>query len=658
MLRRLRPAVGPLVRSPVAAGVLVVVLCVVLVVGLRASATLEALELAAYDWYMRLQPADPPPDPRILLVRITEGDIRAQGRWPLSDGVLAQTLTALSRYEPSAIGLDLYRDVAVPPGTDELDRAFASDRRIIGVMKFGEGTSSGVGPPPVLKERDQVGFNDVLVDPGGTVRRGLLFVDDGTTSFSSFPLRLALLYLEAEGVVPQADPRDPNRLRLGATSIRPLERNDGAYVGADAGGYQFLLDFKGARRPFASVSLTELLAGHIEPAAVRGKVVLVGVVAESVKDDFYIPYSRGRHAGQQMSGVAVHAQVVSQLLRIGLNGDAPMAAPGKWAEVAWIAVGCLVGGVVGFKIRSPWWFSLAVVTGLLGLGLSAFVAFAWGWWLPLVPPAIGWVLSATIVMATVSYQTARERGVLMQLFSRHVSREVAESIWQHRDQFVEGGRPRSQRCVVTALFTDLTGFTTVSERLAPEVLLDWLNEYMDAMAPEVSRQGGVIKQYAGDSIVAIFGVPVARMSEAEVAQDAVNAVNCALGMEEGLLALNRDWLRQGRPITGMRIGIFTGPVVVGTLGSAVRSEYVAVGDTVNTASRLESFDKDMFAPDPEKHPCRILIGESTVRYLGDRFVTEHVGDVSLKGKEQKVRIYRVIGRAPAPDQVVTEEAPQ
>ena len=185
--------------------------------------------------------------------------------------------------------------------------------------------------------------------------------------------------------------------------------------------------------------------------------------------------------------------------------------------------------------------------------------------------------------------------------------------------------------------------------------MEWLNEGMDAMARQVSRHAGVIEQYSGDAIVAVFGVPVPRQSDLEICQDAINAVNCALALEDTLRELNQRWRAAGRAMTGMRIGIFTGPVVAGTLGSAERSEYVVVGDTVNTASRLESFDKELFPPDPEKRPCRILIGELTRRCLGEEFETEHVGDVSLKGKEQRVAVYRVIGRAGASSRALTEE---
>ncbi len=613
------------------------------ILGLRSLGILESLELAAYDLSLRLRPFDPAPDSRIVLIPITERDIHEQGAWPLSDGTLARAVERLARDRPRAIGVDIYRDVPVPPGSGTLNPMLSSDRRVVWVMKFGHGLADGVPPPAALRNTDQVGFNDILVDSGGAVRRGLLFLDDGVTTVYSFALRLALLYLQAEGVRPLPDPNDPRQLRLGRTTIRALEPNDGAYVRADARGYQFLLDFHGWRRPFAAISLTRLLAGTIEPEAVKDKVVLIGVTAESVKDEFYTPYSRGLQADQHVAGVIIHAHIVSQLLRAALEGAAPMATPTKWQEVMWTLLWSGMGGVLGLRVRSPWRFSLAAGGGLMGLGLFDFLAFGKGWWLPLVPPALAWVTSAAVVTAYVSYRETVDRATLMQLFSRHVSKEVAETIWRDRDQFLDGERPRPQRVTATVFFTDLTGFTTVAEQHAPEVLMDWLNEYMDAMAQQISQHGGVIRQYAGDSIVVIFGVPVARRSDAEIRQDAVNAVNCALAMQATLRELNRRWRAQHRPTTGMRIGMFTGPVVAGILGSAARSEYVVVGDTVNTASRLESFDKAIFPPDPVNNPCRILIGDTTRGCLGDQFLTERVGDVSLKGKEHPVGIYRVIG---------------
>jgi adenylate cyclase len=636
-----------LARSPFAAWILMALLIGTGTLALRGMRAMESAELAAYDWFIRLQSSEQPRDPRILLVSITENDIRGQGSWPLPDGVLASVVEALGQHHPRAVGLDIYRDVPVPPGSERLRMVLERNPSIVGISKYGDKQSTGIASHPVLQATERTGFNDILVDPGGTVRRALLFLDNGSSSEYAFALRLALLYLKAEGITPQPDSLDPRQLRLGQATIRPLEPGEGPYIGADTRGYQFLLDFRGPSAPFAVVTLTQLLSGTVAPSAIRDKLVVVGVSAESVRDDFYTPHSRGRHSEQQISGATIHAHIASQLLRIGLEGVRPMLPLPQTQSIIWIFFWSAAGGMLGLWVRSPWRFALAAAAGLAALGLVAYAAFVDEWWLPVVPAAIAWLAAAGLVPAYVSYRETMQRAALMRLFSSSVSREVAETIWKARDQFLEGGRPRSETLVATALFTDLTGFTTVSEKLGPEMLMSWLNEYMAAMAETVSRNGGVIRQFAGDSIVAIFGVPVPRRSESEIARDAVNAVTCALSMEDTLRNLNGRWSEENRPTTTMRVGIFTGPAVAGTLGSAERSEYVVVGDTINTASRLESFDKNLYAPDPAGRPCRILIGETTRAYLGDLFTTERVGDVILKGKEQAVGVYRVLGWAPS-----------
>jgi adenylate cyclase len=168
---------------------------------------------------------------------------------------------------------------------------------------------------------------------------------------------------------------------------------------------------------------------------------------------------------------------------------------------------------------------------------------------------------------------------------------------------------------------------------------------MEAMAQQVLDHRGVIDKYIGDSIMAIFGVPLPRKTDAEISRDAVNAVNCALAMERSLRQLNSRWREQQLPTIGMRIGIFTGPLVAGSLGSAQRLEYTVVGDTVNTAARLEGFDKDLFTLDCLNSPCRIIIGEATLHRLGYQFETQNLGEVSLRGKDQKITVYCVTGRA-------------
>jgi len=634
--------------SPPAAAVFVSGLVFLIITGLRGTGSFESLELAAYDWFIRLRPVASLSEPRVVIVGITEEDIREQEHWPLSDATLAQTLTSLVQFEPRSTGLDVFRDISVPPGREELEAVLSGNRNIIVVTKFGEG---GVQAPPVLRNTDQVGFNDVIVDPGGIVRRGILFLDDGETVFYSFDLRLALLYLQAEGIVAQSDPSNPQHLRLGRTSIVPFEANDGGYVGADARGYQFLLDFRDARGSFPTISLTALLSGEVEKDAIKDKVVFVGLMAESVKDFFYTPRSRGFRTAQHVQGVTLHAHIVSELLRFALDGSSPIVSMSERQETFWILLWTVMGSATGLLMGSLGRFFVVGSSGILILFSGAYFAFLKDWWIPLVPPAAAWVSSAAFVTAYMSNLEKRQRGVLMQLFSRHVSPEVAESIWQQREQFLNDGRPRSQELTATVMFSDLKGFTSVSERMDPQSLIEWLNTYMDVMAQLVMDYGGVVDDYAGDGIKANFGVPLPRSSQAEIGRDAVEAVSCALAMEKEIHRLNILWQEQSLPTVGIRVGIFTGPVVAGAVGSSQRLKYTTVGDTVNIAARLESYDKN-FARDSL---CRILIGESTLHYLGNQFKTRRVGEGTLKGKDEKITIHQVLGKNDGHTDSETEE---
>src|SRR5437763_3824474 len=185
-----------LARSPLVVACLVSILVFLSLLGLRLAGSFEAFELAVYDWYLRLRP-EAPADSRIVLITVTENDLRQQGTWPLPDATIARALEILAASRPRAIGLDIYRDILVPPGHDRLETVLLSNPNIVAVMKFGLTTETSVPPPSVLRDTEQVGFADIIVDPGGTVRRGLLFLDDGTTPFYSLALRLALLYLQA-----------------------------------------------------------------------------------------------------------------------------------------------------------------------------------------------------------------------------------------------------------------------------------------------------------------------------------------------------------------------------------------------------------------------------------------------------------------------------
>ena len=173
--------------------------------------------------------------------------------------------------------------------------------------------------------------------------------------------------------------------------------------------------------------------------------------------------------------------------------------------------------------------------------------------------------------------------------------------------------------------------------------MNWLNTYLDMMTTTVMEHGGVVDDFFGDGVKINFGVPIPRETEGEIRQDAINAVTCALAMEKKMIVLNGRMAAEGQQPLRMRIGLYTGPVVAGSLGSAERMKYTTIGDTVNTAARLESFDKDLVLPQLATSPCRILIGDSTLQHLGEQFETLQVGDMSLKGKATKITAHCVLG---------------
>ena len=614
-----------------------------LVAGLRLFGALQAVELTAYDLYLKLRPDSGWREDRVAVVLVNDEDIRRVGQWPLTDETLSRVIESLLAARPRAVGIDLYRDLPVAPGTDHFEQLLTSDPRLFFVMKFGGRNAARVAPPRVLAATERVGFADLLVDPGGTVRRGLLFLDDGESIGYSFALRLALSYLAEHGVVPAAGKPDPSYLRLGSVTFPPLDANDGGYVDADSAGYQFLLDYRGGATPFRTFTLSDVLNGHLPAGALQDRIVLLGVSADSVKDFFLSPFSSQSKESIGMPGVLIHAHIVSQLLRAGLQGERPMDFLPEWAEYLVILLAGLGGAATALRLRA--FVPLSFVVSLEGLLLAGgtYAAFLAGWWLPVVPLALAGVIAAGLSISYVSNIERTERRYLMDIFAKQVSPEIAEEMWRERAKFLQGGRLEPRLLTATILFTDLQNFTTISEQLSPQGLMEWLNQYMDTMADLVISHGGAVDDFIGDAIKADFGVPIARTDPAAMDQDACQAVRCALAMGAALEKINEKYEADGLPRVSMRVGIATGAVVAGCLGSSKRMKFTTLGDIVNTAARLESYGKGDPNIASAECTCRVLISEETVNRLGGAFVIHPVGSIKLKGKESLVTVYRVDG---------------
>ena len=593
---------------------------------------LQPLELRAYDFALDWRAHDLPPDPRVVVVTIGEDDIQRLG-WPLSDALLARLVERLSAAGSAAVALDLYRDLPVGEGRAQLDAALAAHPSVIGAEKFPDVSGAGVAPPAALADTDRVGFTDMLLDADGKVRRGLLYLFQGERVGTALAFRavLALLAASDRGVTPDPD----GNPMLGSTVFKPLEADFGPYVGADAGGYQYTLDFGGAPQGHAELALARVL-DNSQALDLAGRIVFVGVVARSVNDSFAVPVGNQSVLAPRLPGVHLHAAAADQLLRLAEGRSRLLREWPRGAELAWLGTVCTLAATVAASPLSFAGLTLVLGSGLAvvaGVGLAMLVH---GYWLPVALPGLGWLLVAGLVVA---FRTVRERAdrvLVMQLFERQVSPTVAAEVWRQRRELFRDGQMRTDQLTATVLFSDLVGFTTLSERLPPEALLARLNEYMEEMSQCVLGNGGMVDKFIGDAVMAVYGVPVPSLAPEDVARDARAAVRTALQMAQRLDAFNRR--RPDLPPLSMRVGIATGELVAGTLGSRERQNYTVIGDTVNTAARLESFDKHY---NPEADACRILITGRTRALLDAEFRVESVGAQALKGKEDQVEIFLV-----------------
>lgn len=299
-----------------------------LLLGVRQFGWLQPLELAAYDRLMRSQ-TSLPPDSRLLVVAITEADLREQGQWPLSDRTLAQLLAELQKYQPKVIGLDLYRDIPQPPGNEALLKQL-QEENVVAIEKLIDPSGESVPPPPTVP-LERVGFNDILIDPDGVVRRNLLYAFTATEEFYSFSLRLSLKYFAEDNLQINL-----NSLQLGETTFFALNADSGGYQTIDALGYQILLDYRSPNLVAPQVTLSEALNGEIEPNLVRNKLVLIGSTAPSLKDFFPTPFSVAEPDNPGMPGVIIHAQMVSQILDRVEKNRAVFWFWSDWQEILWI----------------------------------------------------------------------------------------------------------------------------------------------------------------------------------------------------------------------------------------------------------------------------------------------------------------------------------
>ena len=390
VFKKKRRTTFSLVKHPV---LLTSVLVAGLILGVRQIGGLQSWELLAYDEIMRSR-ADQDPDPRLLLVAITEEDIRLQKRWPMTDAVIAQVLTKLQQQRARTIGLDIYRDVPYQPGHDTLHQQLQAPN-VITIQLLGV-DRQGV-PPPEGIPPERVGLSDIVLDPDGVVRRSFLYARTSDDTFYSFALRLSLHYLNVQPSEFEVIPL--TALKIRGKTFPSLSATSGAYETLDDRGYQIMLRYRSAQAVARQVSLTQVLEDRVNPEWIRDKLVLIGTTAPSVRDLFFTPYNISDDKSPGTPGVMIHAQKTSQIISAVLDDHALVWFLPNPLEALWILAWAGVGSLLGWRLRHPVFLGVAGLVGTGSIvGISYLISLQAGW-IPVVAPAIAF-LGAGVAIVT------------------------------------------------------------------------------------------------------------------------------------------------------------------------------------------------------------------------------------------------------------------
>ena len=433
-----------------------VTVCIVL---LRSLGIFKPLEWAALDQLVQLRPEEEPSS-RITIVTIDEPSLQEPGSWPITDKTIADLLNKITRYKPRAIGLDIYRDLPIGQGNKELVEAYKSIPNLVGTELLSSHYNNRVHPPEELNKQGKIGFNNILTDPDGKVRRSLLYWDIDGEPHQSFALKLALIYLKSEDITPKKAKNNEKYLRLGKAVLPRFQSNDGGYAGENNGGYQILFNFpKPACRKsrvqtgycdfgFDKIPLGNLLHSDVPEDLLRDRIVLIGYNASSISNPFSIPYSKNSKRAKGIAGIELQAHFISGLIQSALTGRPQIRVWSKLIEYLFI----FFWGYVGASIRNQVYYTLHCFSGLLCFCLllltGASIAFTFGWWIPAVPSLFSLLGSAVVI----TYQIAHIQNELQRSkeFLAQVINSIPDPVYVKNNKY--------QWIVLNEAFCRLTGY--------------------------------------------------------------------------------------------------------------------------------------------------------------------------------------------------------
>lgn len=632
---------SPMRTTRLGFGLLVVLVAVACELGQLSLPLVGMLDRYLYDTRLRLQPSRP--SSRVVIVDIDERSLAEQGRWPWSREKLAALTATIARDGGArAVGFDMVFGEPQPERDAAMIRALSGypvalgyyfsselgaissgqlpapvwsatvlhDRRLAAGVWSGYGANTG----PLQSAARGAGFYNPVVDRDGVVRSLPLLAEYDGKLYESLAVAVLRIYFGGAPLTLRSGELHADSLAFGQSGEQAsIPISDGTAA---------LVPFQGRGGPSASrfryVSATDVIEGRVEPRLFRDRIVLVGASAPGLADRRPTPVS------ENYPGVEVHASLIAGALE-GTIRTRPPEGP----SVTAIAV-AVVGLFAAFAMAGAGVSGIAAVT-LLGMSLlfswNAIAYASLGWVIPLASGVLA-LLALAVLNLVAGYVTeGRSRRAVIGLFGQYVAPQLVERMASDPDNYPL----ESQSKELTILFADIRGFTRMAESMDPLLLRDYLNRFLTSMTEVIHAYNGTVDKYIGDAVMAFWGAPLDDPRHAD------HAVAAAIAMQREVERLNREFEALGWPRLEVGIGINTGIVRVGDMGSQLRRAYTAIGDAVNLAARLEGLSKTFELP--------ILIGDATRRAVRG-VALQFVAQTLVEGRTEPVGVWQPVAVDP------------
>jgi adenylate cyclase len=578
----------------------------------------------------------------IVFVDFDDATFAQIQKFPIPRSTVADVVTKVGEAKPAIVGLDIFLSEPRNPDEDAaMQRALTSAGNVVVAIQAGTGQLPTVLPLPMFCQPENAalptGFCkdgapgafayaaiNMPYDSDGYVRNAELFAWNKKQKAESFPVFMAEEYLG------QVDPNCKN------CTLTPLDKRNASFRGhrvpfsdPDAGTFRI-----GDWAPHVAthISAWSVLTGAVDPNLLQNKLVLIGQSSDAARDQDFSPLFRVRAANgarERLGGTELHAAAIETLLNGHAIGE---VLPWQRWTINFLVVLGAAWAFTRLDLRMAFALDAIVMVAICVVAQTTFTEFHL--WFPYLETILG-VSSALPCGVAWQYvkanllrsETEKQRAQLMSLFSRYVDPAVANAIWTRRDEVSLEGDER----IATVLFSDIRNFTGITAGKPSRTVLKWLNRYFTAMDEVIRAHGGFLNKFIGDGLLVVYGVP---LSQGEP-EDACNAVRSALAMLKRVDELNAE-TTEGEDYPDLRIGvgIHTGMLTSGSVGSRDRLEYSVIGETVNLASRLESLNKEF--------GTEIILSEGTWERVKDRIDGIYpLGATQVRGFDEQVTLYGI-----------------